>query len=378
MAISKPQLDDIFIQTRGRNANEDEYKKFKDRDYEGIFTELDKAFSDNTGFINDLFIKYRGRPANANEIALYKDVPPSRLVGDLTNDTKNIQTDPFNDYGGFEEFEQEQRPLIEQEYGPYYDELIADLEEDVQRRKDQYGEDNETALARALEDKDNILEQLATKESQLQEDVQTGRRALDRQGRLMSQDFQTTMDEINKSRSYLQQDKKSDLSSLEQIFNQEKVAETENLNQRGLLTGSAFQDQPNAQGGVAGNIQQQNSSNRMERLNKVKQAYGRQGEQLGQQEEKLRTGLQRGQEQLGIQRKDLDTQLNRGLESIGTQREQAGTGYDRTIEDLNKADERGAIDLDDYLDDKRKEIEQQKEVAIGTAINDRYKYTTYN
>lgn len=349
MAISRADLNQIFSATRGRPANENEFRKFKDREYEELFQELDKPFEGQEKLVRDLFIKNLGREPNQQELDTYKSAPLSYFISDISASPENKAFNPLNDQRTFEEYEAEQRPLIEKEYEEYYGGLLSDLEKEVERRRTELGEDKETAIARALEDKNRAIETLSIKQTQLEEDRSR------RSGRL-TEDVGTSRERLGIQEGYLAADETRDIGDFERQADIAREQRETSLNQRGLVTGSAFD-----QGGVAGNLRQRQEVDLQGRLEKVKTGYERQRQGLGQQRQDIDKGFTRGSE-------DLATQYGRTGLDINRSREDVERGFARGQEDLNRSSSRNTYELEDYLEKKRKALEEQRQKDIADTL----------
>lgn len=335
MPITRNELNELFLATRDRTANEQEYQKFKDREYDQVFSELDTPFK-SPGFVNAIFQANMGRDATPRELEIYQSAPPSRFIDDVKNSPETIEFQAFKDVQTFEQFNETQRPLIEAEFGDFYNEQIKELEEDVRRRIAITGEDKQTAISRTLEDKQVQLDRLARAERQLAEDKGVADQR------------------IQQNRQFFEEDRDRSLAAFDRNIGQARENREATLNQRGLLQSEAFD-----QGGVAGALRQRSEAD------------------IADQQARLNTNIQKQEQGFQQQQDDLQRRFKRGAENLQESTTDLNRSVDRRLKDVNLQADRKTFELDDFLTKKKDAIEEQKKRDIATTTLNRFNQSQF-
>lgn len=330
MALSQQELNSYFRQYLGRDANDNEFKIYSNAPIERLTSDLDRTRQ---------YILTGEYPPSVdvptmNSITDYVNRFVEQFAGDLVGD-------PFD-------FESA-RKIAEDEFKPYFDELIADYEEEQGISRRRLEEDFATAqqeLAKQrgyiAEDEATYLQRFERKKQLLSEDEEKDLRRLGIDKGFSEKQFQLRFDELAA--------REAQAGRLEALET-EQLAES--LGQRGLFgSGIGTKEQ-----GRLGEAQQERRDDiaRSRAATELSQQISNEG--FGRANEDIRSGYARQLEQLGYGREDFMRNSGRQLAGLDTE----GSRIQREFE-------RGIVDIDRLLERRKKDIGQQQEEAIGTDV----------
>lgn len=230
----------------------------------------------------------------------------------------------------YEADEEELKNKFQEEFGPEFEKVLAEIDKQANERKKRFGEDTETALRRAAEDYGYKIEELAHAEKYLIGDRDTALQRLGTQRGWLNEDY-----DLAKQREQFEWDSK--------VRDYEVSAQKRNISE--TLQGET--------GGVYKFGQQQMEQARQFGQTEMDRNYQRSGQQYDWQEE------------------GINKSFEKGMGDIATQRKSLNTSYDRTKEDVATATGREEYDVDDWLKKRQEEIERERQESLGGYLEDR-------
>lgn len=323
--------------------------------------------------LNQFFRQYLGRDANDREVSIYQDAAPDIINRDLGNARKNIigGGSPSIDVPTMQQVQKmvddyaqqlldsgvvgdpfdfdKARKLAQDEFNPYFDEVLSDLEDDSGISRRRLEQDFATALG-----------DLGTTRGFLDQDEQTYLQRFEQRKSLLSEDEERQLRRLATEQGFSQRDfelRFGDLAAQEQAAARQAPIEQrqlgENQQSRGLFGSGVGQRET----GELGAEQQARTD-----------ALGRQRSGLGLAQDVTGTGFSQRNEDIRRLAALAGTQMGQEKDDFMTGLTRRRVGFDQSERDLRTGFERGIVDIDKLLGRRRKDTEQQKEEAIGQDV----------